>query len=261
MPKRRSRSDPLAGLCLLPFLLVVGGHDAVTYDDGAWSAPNDVTEGDLESVSCPTAFSCVAIAEGSSTYGHLHYGYALSYNGATWSSPTEMALGPGRAQSGATSVSCPSSSFCAALSREGEVSLYEEGEWSAWSPLGDSLNSGATSMSCSSADFCAAVDEAGQVFTYAGATSRFPLSVFITGDGEVVSPPQRIACASAECRYEPEGEVTLVATNAGAGYEFAGWVGCSSVAGAQCGVSGASNVTALFVKATETGSRADRPAK
>ena len=92
-----------------------------------------------------------------------------------------------------------------------------------------------------------------EVLVYQGAASHFPLTVLITGEGEVISTPAGIACSAGECTHEFEGEVTLNAAKAGAGYEFAGWIGCERVSGADCTVTAAGKVTAVFLKAGTQG--------
>ncbi len=47
--------------------------------------------------------------------------------------------------------------------------------------------------------------------------------------------------------------MTLTVAKAGAGYEFAGWIGCARVSGTDCTVTAASKVTALFLKAVKEG--------
>lgn len=57
------------------------------------------------------------------------------------------------------------------------------------------------------------VSDAGKerVFVFQGAPARFPLTVFVAGQGEVTSTPVGLACSTAECTHEFEGEVTLTA--------------------------------------------------
>lgn len=97
-----------------------------------------------------------------------------------------------------------------------------------------------------------------RVFIFQGAPSRFPVTVSIAGEGEVTSTPAGIACPATQCTHEFEGEVELTAT-AGAGYEFAGWIGCTPIAPAPpttCRVDRAvtTSVTATFLKAGKQGS-------
>jgi DNA-binding beta-propeller fold protein YncE len=85
-----------------------------------------------------------------------------------------------------------------------------------------------------------------------------PLTVFITGEGEVESTPAGIKCKSEECTSEFEGEVTLTEKpKAVSGYEFGGWIGCRKATAATCtiDVTAASEVTAVFLKAGTEGSQ------
>lgn len=93
-----------------------------------------------------------------------------------------------------------------------------------------------------------------EVFLYQGPPARFPLTVFLTGEGEVTSTPAGLACSAAECTHEFEGEVTLTA-KAAAGYEFAGWIGCKAVSATTCTVvrTATTEVTAVFLKAGTEG--------
>jgi hypothetical protein len=98
-----------------------------------------------------------------------------------------------------------------------------------------------------------------EVFSHAGApAARLPLTVTVTGEGEV-SGPGGIACTSAgngtsACESElVEGsEVELEAAPA-EGYTFAGWLGCKRLAAGRCEValSAAQEVTAVFLKEAE----------
>jgi hypothetical protein len=102
------------------------------------------------------------------------------------------------------------------------------------------------------------VSDAGneKVVIYQGAPARFPLTVFITGEGEVTSAPAGLMCSTEECTHEFEGsEVTLTATKAGAGYEFAGWSGCKPTSVTTCTVERAktTEVTAVFLRAGTQG--------
>jgi hypothetical protein len=89
-----------------------------------------------------------------------------------------------------------------------------------------------------------------KIFIYQGAPSHFPLTVSIEGEGEVTSTPAGLTCSTGVCTHEFEGEPTLTA-KAGAGYEFAGWIGCAPISATTCTVdrSVSTNVTAVFLKA------------
>jgi DNA-binding beta-propeller fold protein YncE len=103
-----------------------------------------------------------------------------------------------------------------------------------------------------------------RVYVFQGPPSHFPLTVFIAGEGEVTSTPAGLACSTAECTHEFEGdEVTLTVAKAGAGYEFAGWIGCKPISAMTCEVErfASTDVTALFVKIGKEGQAGEPGAK
>ncbi|MGO9753829.1 MAG: Ig domain-containing protein [Solirubrobacteraceae bacterium] len=68
--------------------------------------------------------------------------------GPSWSAPKGIDDGHQL-----NSVSCPSSSFCAAVDNDGNLLTYTDGSWSSPSPTGNQLKS----VSCPSSSFCEAV--------------------------------------------------------------------------------------------------------
>jgi hypothetical protein len=100
-----------------------------------------------------------------------------------------------------------------------------------------------------------------KIFIYQGAPSHFPLTVSIEGEGEVASTPAGLTCSTGVCTHEFEGEPTLTA-KAGAGYEFAGWIGCAPTSASTCRVdrSVSTTVTAVFLKAGKEGPAGAGPA-
>ncbi|MGA2165189.1 MAG: hypothetical protein ABSH36_12060 [Solirubrobacteraceae bacterium] len=98
-------------------------------------------------------------------------------------------------------------------------------------------------------------DELEEVFVFQGAPARFPLTVFVTGEGEVTSTPAGFTCSTAECTHEFESEVTLTAAKAGAGYKFVGWIGCTPISATTCRVqrTATTEVTAVFLQAGTQG--------
>ena len=95
--------------------------DVVTFDGTTWSAPqaidpsHDNQFSSLVSVSCPSANFCAAVDDN---------GNVLTFDGTTWSAPQAIdpngagltsVSGLGLTWGTATSVSCPSSNFCAAV--------------------------------------------------------------------------------------------------------------------------------------------------
>jgi hypothetical protein len=114
-------------------------------------------------------------------------GNALTFNGSTWSAPTS--IDGGRRL---TSVSCPSSSFCAAVDSNGNALTFNGSSWSA--PTSIDGGGGLGSVSCPSSSFCAAVDNNfgnGKAATFNGSTWSKPSRVESAGYLASVS------CASA----------------------------------------------------------------
>jgi DNA-binding beta-propeller fold protein YncE len=77
-----------------------------------------------------------------------------------------------------------------------------------------------------------------------------PLTVNVSGAGEVQSDPAGISCQVDEsCTAELAGTVTLTASPA-PGHVFAGWLGCKKTGASTCAVdvNGETEVTAVFLK-------------
>jgi Collagen triple helix repeat (20 copies) len=130
----------------------VDGHGrALTYNGSTWSAPSQIdAEGNLASLSCPSASFCAAV-------GGSSHGYVLTYNGSAWSTPTQV-----DSDGTMESVSCVSSRFCVALSQHGREKnastyavVYDGAVWSAPTEVDSQGVLG--SVSCSSSSFCVAV--------------------------------------------------------------------------------------------------------
>lgn len=77
-----------------------------------------------------------------------------------WSAPT--LIDP----NGGSSLSCPSSDFCAAVDAEGDITTWNGSSWSTPQSV-DAVT--ALSVSCVSASFCLVTDNAGDVLTWNGA--------------------------------------------------------------------------------------------
>jgi hypothetical protein len=198
------------------FCVTVGNYgDEVTYNAGTWSKPTQVGhEGTIRSVSCYSESFCLAMSGGGETVmyksgtwsssGHISLDvasgavacvseslclavgdYAATYNGSSWSSAVPVGGG------GLRSVSCASSSFCAAVDLHGRALSYNGYSWSAPSEI--DAQGHLNSISCPSASFCAAVGgyAHGSALTYNGTTWGTPVEV--DAEGGLVS----VSCLSA----------------------------------------------------------------
>ncbi len=95
----------------------------------------------------------------------------------------------------AKAVSCPSSSFCAAVGEEGYASTFSGHKWSAATvvdprALEDPLE-WLASVSCVSRRFCVAVDRSGHALTYTGSSWSAPVDLGLTEQ-----PFASVSCAS-----------------------------------------------------------------
>ncbi len=90
----------------------------------------------------------------------------------------------------------------------------------------------------------------------------FPLTVWVTGEGKVSGAgiSECTAAGGANCTAKVEGTATLTAT-AGSGYVLAGWLGCKKTGADTCevDVTGASEVTAVFLQEGKEGKAAEPP--
>ncbi|MDX6229850.1 MAG: hypothetical protein QOI76_3240 [Frankiales bacterium] len=141
-----------------------------TYNGTSWTAPTNIANS-LVSVSCPSSTFCAAsgVANPVPVGGNGHtvsdYGAVYTYDGATWSSPTAVDPGGG----GPGSVSCPSTTFCAAVAPGMDGLVYRSGAWTFDSYIDNfNVETVAPAVSCVSATFCMAVNEAGDALTYNG---------------------------------------------------------------------------------------------
>ncbi len=134
----------------------------------------------------------VIVALAVACLGSLGQSTALAAGG--WSIPTPV--DPGQALH---SVSCASTSFCAAVDNDWRALTYNGSSWGA--PV--SIDSGSApfqleSVSCPSESFCAAVDIEGNVLTYDGSSWSTPASIDSGGALVSVSCPSASFCAAVD---------------------------------------------------------------
>ncbi len=101
-------------------------------------------------LSCASASDCVAIDA---------FGDVVTWNGSSWSAPRRVLdYPPGSVTGMTTAVSCPTTSFCAAVSQTGATALERGGTWAPGptSGLTSNVSAGASQISCASASLCVA---------------------------------------------------------------------------------------------------------
>jgi hypothetical protein len=157
-------SCPSASFCAA----VDYGPNAVTFNGTSWGKPTAIDPGShLQAVSCASASFCVAIDR---------RGNAFTFNGRTWSAPVNAlpnGLTMGEGGISWPVVSCPVSSFCAAVDgADGNVVTFDGGTWStavnvdskAAHSVSEPVLVFLMSVSCHSAMFCVAGDSIGDAF-------------------------------------------------------------------------------------------------
>jgi hypothetical protein len=160
-----SVSCPSSGFCAAVDTL----GNILTYDGVRWSPPTHVgIPGAPDGVSCASRSACGVVGapvSRSSSEGAVTVGPAPMRNGGMWSGAIQTEANPLYA------VSCPSSSFCAAVG-ESYAMTYHRGAWSAPAAIdyseGPAASGALVSVSCRSSSFCMALDPNGGVFTYDG---------------------------------------------------------------------------------------------
>ena len=181
------------------FCVAIDGNSALSYDGTSWSGPTQIDgstfNGDndiLKQVSCESPTFCIAAA-GDFVSG---VGRVLAYDGTSWTGPDTVD------SHRLNSVSCPTSSYCAAVDISGDVVTFNGSTWdtpgnvdeptsltsvscagslcAAVNLTGDAYVSDAgpitgadidgsaafLTVSCATGPFCAAVDDLGNVLTY-----------------------------------------------------------------------------------------------
>jgi hypothetical protein len=89
-----------------------------------------------------------------------HQAYAVTYSNGTWGKPVLM-----DSNGTITSISCPTTTFCAAVSQSyGDAVTYSNGTWG--KPVRVDASNGLDSVSCPSSTFCVADDLAHDAVTY-----------------------------------------------------------------------------------------------
>ncbi len=193
----RSSGGGVSVSCPSPVFCAVVSSDgtAATYNSGSWTTPVAIAFG-LGSVSCPSATFCDASGVANPVQvGNTEIqdsGAVFTYHGATWSAPTAVDVPGG----GPGAVSCPSPTFCAAVSSGMDSSVYRGSAWQFDTYIDSSV--APTSISCPTPAFCMAVNAAGDALTYNGANWSAPGHIDGNGGLSAVSCPSSVFCAAVD---------------------------------------------------------------
>ena len=165
--------------------------EVFTYRGGTWSRPQSVDGvGSFAWISCSAQTACVAVTSDSdnSTY---RYQSGAWRHGASLATSTPQG---GSEPNVLSHVSCPSSSFCAALDTFGEVFTYNGSKWSD-PKMFDKITNERDAVSCAASSFCLIVDDAGNFTRYDGQWSQTaPIEAGRAVDAQSVSCPTRSFC-------------------------------------------------------------------
>jgi hypothetical protein len=93
-----------------------------------------------------------------------------------------------------SSVSCPTDGYCVAVDQTGNVFTYEDGSWS--DPQFIDSNGPLTSVSCASSSFCMATDGGENVLTYNGNSWSAAQTISSNGSINSISCPSQSFCAA-----------------------------------------------------------------
>ena len=155
---------------------------AYIYQRGAWSSARKIAGATsiLNSVSCPTAAFCMAVAGSTGAAG----GSTYLYSHGRWSSGQRFT----RDGYGESSVSCPAVSRCVVVGWGGDHH-YSNGVWSSQVSFAGPV----TSLTCTSVAFCVAVQrDRGN----GGIAITYTHGKWSTKNGGVISEPSAVSCAS-----------------------------------------------------------------
>lgn len=199
-------------------LAVDGAGDAVSFNGVTWSTPAKVDRrAYLSSLSCHGTSLCVAAGSGRAT----------TFDGRSWGSA--RLVDPAHVIPNSTSVSCPSSRWCALTTDDGWAT-WSSGRWSgfrrgrvpaviscasssfcaggnagtfgtvktfnghSWGAAKSIDRHNITAISCPTATFCAAVDEVSQVMLYNGRSWTRPRRIDSAGTTTSISCASRSSC-------------------------------------------------------------------
>ncbi len=189
-------------------MAVDNNGQALTYNGSTWSSPQLIVsdQSPLDAVSCSSTTLCAVGVNAANSDPML--GAVVTYTNGTWGTPQVIDTASSAGDRDFVSVSCPTTSFCVAGDRFGDVYYYgTPGGSSGGSPISSATWSVANSVdanaynpiiesiSCPSSSYCMAVDASGQYFTFNGTswTSPTQFDTQINGNGNYVAS---VSCVS-----------------------------------------------------------------
>ena len=198
-------------------LAVDSSGNSFSYDGTSWSAAASIGL-DADTVSCATPTFCMAAGGGE----------AAVFNGSAWSAPATVS-----SADQIRSLSCPSDSFCLAVSAVGLAYTYTAAGWSASADA--AAPTPLDQVSCAGTTFCVAVSSTGRAYFYNGSWSG-PATLDASGalDG--------VTC--------PLGSTFCLALSSGSYYTTDNgttWTGAKSLGTGKPGVGSCASATSCMV--------------
>jgi hypothetical protein len=192
-------SSPKALSCAsATYCIAVGdnstGQIAARFDGSSWTAIA-APGGDIDSIDCPTVTFCMAVGSAGTSTALT---YAAKWNGASWAPLTRPGGStPANSYAFVPSVSCPTVTFCVAVTTIDYASSIHVWANNAWSTrVGTGASRYITEVSCSSSTRCAAVGNDGGVsssLVLSGTTWAAVPFAPSTADGDELSA---VSCAT-----------------------------------------------------------------
>ena len=166
------------------------GYDAI--GDLTSSTSQGATTGySYDSIAQMTGMSDTA---GATSYEYTGDGLEAATSSASWGAMTDI-----DGTKALWSVSCSSSSFCAAVDNHGDALIYNGSSWTKFSGFDGTV--GLASVSCPTATWCMAVDALGYYVTWNGTNWTRQSPAFDSGNGpNAVSCPSSIFCMAVDSK-------------------------------------------------------------
>jgi hypothetical protein len=159
------------------------------WNGSSWSV-GPANAGGFESISCGAEGDCWAGTDEASV---------SHFDGSTWSTPTKIAPS-GVDDSDTVTVSCPTTTFCAAHDQENNVYTLGGGSWSERTHLGGRVHGDIRGLSCASSTSCTVsfgqYKDVGKVARWNGSTWKTSqaLPAGYTGFPQTLSCPTNSVC-------------------------------------------------------------------
>ena len=199
--------------------------NAITYDNGAWSAPEQIDANGMSTVSCPTPTDCLAADVSGAVVRTVGDGRWSAARVIDTSSVGKISLD---GLTSITVVSCAGAAFCMAGDVLGRVAVLHGLRHGAFEPVAplavtqSALEKAVTDIDCPTTTFCAAVTDRGQALEWDGqrwqpGTALTSLDAAYAAQSRLRSTLSAVSCTS------PVFCVAVDPTGVAYTYDGSGW--------------------------------------